>query len=195
MKYLFFLLIPVLLLFACEFDNSNKTDAFSELNGKEAEPYMEKGRKVSAATFALLSSTLKSKLESVGPLEAVSYCNTAAMALTDSIAKAENVSVKRTSLKWRNPSNKPTEWEEKILKLFESQKERGEELFPKVFRFSDAKTVYVSPILMLPLCTKCHGKSIDSGLQEKLKTLYPNDMATGYEAGDLRGIWSITFNN
>jgi len=26
-----------------------------------------------------------------------------------------------------------------------------------------------------------------------IKTLYPNDLATGYKVGDLRGIWSIQF--
>jgi hypothetical protein len=43
----------------------------------------------------------------------------------------------------------------------------------------------------------CHGvigKNIDSTVYKTIKDFYPNDAATGYKLGDLRGMWSIKFN-
>lgn len=193
MKYIaFFCILGI--ISSCNNEVPNKV-ALSELEGTIASPYLEKGRKIVASTFSLLSSTLKEKIESEGAAAAVTYCNLTAMSLTDSIALIENAKVKRTSLKWRNPSNKPTEWEQTVLKAYQTDVDKGEEVLPKVYRLSDNKIMYTAPILMMPLCTKCHGKSIENELKVKLKTLYPNDMAKGYESGDLRGMWSIILNN
>jgi len=54
----------------------------------------------------------------------------------------------------------------------------------------DEQTVgYVEPIFMQPLCVTCHGQTIAPELAAKLGELYPNDQATGYVAGDLRGVF------
>jgi hypothetical protein len=38
-----------------------------------------------------------------------------------------------------------------------------------------------------PLCLTCHGTAIEPRLQAELTALYPQDLATGYQAGELRG--------
>jgi hypothetical protein len=54
----------------------------------------------------------------------------------------------------------------------------------------DKNTVgYAEPIYMQPLCVTCHGANLAPDLQKKLDELYPTDQATGYAAGDLRGIF------
>ena len=42
------------------------------------------------------------------------------------------------------------------------------------------------------VCLKCHGGNIAPPIRAKLKELYPNDMATGYKLGDVRGAFTIT---
>jgi hypothetical protein len=48
---------------------------------------------------------------------------------------------------------------------------------------------YVEPIYVQPLCVTCHGATLAPDLQAKIDELYPNDQATGYAAGDLRGVF------
>jgi len=42
---------------------------------------------------------------------------------------------------------------------------------------------------------QCHGKieSIDPKVLDKIKWLYPGDLATGYNENEVRGVWSILF--
>jgi len=44
-----------------------------------------------------------------------------------------------------------------------------------------------------PVCLQCHGEpaKLAPGVAEALKELYPDDQATGYSLGDLRGAISI----
>ena len=51
------------------------------------------------------------------------------------------------------------------------------------------------PVLEKPtvgeVCLKCHGENIDPAVKAKLGELYPNDKATGYKLGDLRGAFTV----
>ena len=42
------------------------------------------------------------------------------------------------------------------------------------------------------LCLGCHGKSIAPEVKAKLAELYPEDKATGFSEGDLRGAFVVT---
>ena len=54
----------------------------------------------------------------------------------------------------------------------------------------DADTVgYVEPLFVQPLCVTCHGSALAPDLEKKLAELYPSDQATGYAAGDFRGVF------
>ncbi len=47
------------------------------------------------------------------------------------------------------------------------------------------------------MCLKCHGtpnEQIQPKTFAKIKELYPNDKATEYEANQVRGMWSIVFD-
>ena len=48
---------------------------------------------------------------------------------------------------------------------------------------------YAKAIGVAPLCVTCHGapESIPAGVQARLQQEYPNDRATGYQPGELRG--------
>ena len=41
------------------------------------------------------------------------------------------------------------------------------------------------------VCLMCHGEHIAPDVHEKIKSLYPKDLATGYERGELRGAFTI----
>ena len=55
---------------------------------------------------------------------------------------------------------------------------------------------YYYPIYVAENCTQCHGvagESLNKKAAKKLAALYLNDHAQGYQTGDLRGMWVVTF--
>jgi hypothetical protein len=43
------------------------------------------------------------------------------------------------------------------------------------------------------VCLACHGQTLAPEIQEALDTDYPHDRARGYELGQIRGAFSITW--
>jgi hypothetical protein len=50
---------------------------------------------------------------------------------------------------------------------------------------------YVEPIVMQPLCVTCHGEEIAEPLRQRIAELYPEDRATGFRVGELRGLFWV----
>ncbi|GAB6074079.1 hypothetical protein JCM15786_07360 [Nautilia lithotrophica] len=100
--------------------------------------------------------------------------------------------IKQTSLKYRNPLNKPNENEKRILKLIEEKKlpeyyeigknDKGEEVIR-----------YAKPLYIKKACLKCHGiphKDVPDTLYNALVKDY-GPVAFNYKVGDIRGIVSV----
>jgi len=131
-----------------------------------------------------LKAALVSGLEN-GPVAAVSTCRVEAPRLAAE-ASLGAVKIGRASRKLRNPSNAAKPWMQSILDVYETDPERRE---PAVVAIDENTVGYAEPIFMQPLCVSCHGVGLAPDLQKKLSELYPTDQATGYAAGDFRGIF------
>jgi len=131
-----------------------------------------------------LKGALVSGLED-GPVAAISTCRVEAPKLAAE-ASLGAVKVGRASGKLRNPSNVAKPWMQSILDVYETDPERRE---PAVVAIDKNTVGYAEPIFMQPLCVTCHGATLAPDLQTKLAELYPTDQATGYAAGDFRGIF------
>jgi Protein of unknown function (DUF3365) len=166
------------------------------LTPETEQAYLEKGKAIAGAAFMTLSGKLSAALDSGGVAGAVKYCNLAAYPLLDSLSKANNAVIRRTSSKLRNPANAAKGWEVEALGAFEQAKTLVREPKPRVRLLDDGSVVYAAPIKLQPLCTKCHGtigKDIAEADYDFIKKLYPQDAATGYQPDELRGMWSIQF--
>jgi len=158
--------------------------------------YLEKGQHIASSTFASLSGKLQAAMKEGGVINAVDYCNFAAFPLVDSLAKAHQADIRRTSLKVRNPENAPTSAERSILEKYTQSAQAGEALKPMVQQVDGQTVVFYAPIQINAFCLQCHGKLGDTLKEEDydaIHKLYPDDQAVGYAEGDLRGIWSIRF--
>lgn len=153
------------------------------------------------ATIAALGGTLKGELMAAmkegGPVAALSVCNEKAPALTAKVSEEKGMQVSRTSLKYRNSDNAPTEWQKVVLENFESRKANGED--PKTMAYSEVVDVngqkefrFMKAIPTDGACLACHGGTLSPELAEKVKTLYPQDLATGFNLGDIRGAFVVT---
>lgn len=196
MKYLysFIIFISVLFLATCS-DETSSSNTSKSLTDSNQDP-LQKGKMLAFTTFATLSSNLQNAMQEGGVPNAVKYCNLSAAPIVDSLQNLYQATIKRTSLKTRNPDNQPSEIELQQLHLFQNQMKADQELAPVIRPISKDKVAYFAPIHVSPLCQKCHGKIGDSLNEQDYKTiqhLYPQDKAIGYEPDDLRGMWSITF--
>ena len=186
------------LLVSCS-DDENKKDStekkLTEVKIVSNEVVIKEGKSIAMGTFKILSSKLKSAIKSGGPVAGIDVCSSEAMKLTDSISKVYNVELKRISLKNRNPKNVATEKEAEILTLWEKDLLAGNQIKPKVLRNSNKDITFVAPIKLKHQCIVCHGgdEFVSPDVVLKLKEHYPNDKARGYNEGDLRGAWIITF--
>jgi len=186
------LAIGFLLIWGCKTEpKSTKVNADSNL---ETSQLLETGKEIASATFLALSGELQDAMKSGGVEHALTYCNLKAIDITDSLSSKYNVDIKRTSLKFRNIDNTPTPTEERILKQLENKQKSGKPLLPEVVLNGYSKTFY-APIIVQDMCLKCHGQKEDIANYNKIKELYPNDLAVGYKQGDLRGMWSISFRD
>ena len=181
----------LLLLSAC-----TTTQAPAELSEKEQKDYLQKGQMLAQQSFAALSGRLMSAIEAGGVPHAIKYCHTAALPLVDSLSKVYKASIRRTSLKVRNPEDTPRDWEKSILQSYQQELSAGKRPTPVVKILDKKHIAFATPIYMAQPCLKCHGK-LGETLNEQnytaIKKLYPSDQAIGYVDGEWRGMWSITF--
>lgn len=198
-----FLFVVLFLFFDCgstENSKEEKKDAEAdkeEVQEKEGkEDLVEKGRSIQKATFRALAGTLKEQLKKDGLEGALEYCSMNALAITDSLSRAHNVRIKRVTDRPRNPYNALSDAEEPIFNEFQKTIQKGKKPEPLVER-TDSANIFFSPIVIKKdLCLKCHGKKgedISPEHYERIRELYPDGKAVGYEKGDLRGLWRIEF--
>lgn len=150
------------------------------------------------AEFAgALKAELTSAMQAGGPLSAIEVCHTRAPAIANAVSLDSGMNVSRVSLRNRNPGNAPTEWQAAVLRDFEARLAAGEAADalswqevaqtdgPREYRFMKA-------IPTAPMCLACHGESIAPTVAEKIAELYPEDKATGYREGDIRGAFVVS---
>ncbi|MES3008683.1 MAG: DUF3365 domain-containing protein [Pseudomonadota bacterium] len=140
-----------------------------------------------------LLPTLQLAMAAGGPLNAIEVCAVEAPAIAQKLSADTGWDVNRVSLKARNSSSAtPDFWETMALSLFDQRQRDGEqgadinlaEVVAGEFRYMQAQPA-------APLCLTCHGTDIAEDVRSALLRHYPNDMATGYSAGQIRGAISL----
>lgn len=156
------------------------------------EQLIAKGNEASTLLVQKLGGELKAQMQSVGAIKALNFCSQNALHLTEQVAAETKTSIKRISLKNRNPINAPSAQESALLNKWDELAKNGQPLPPyELIKVSDATAVYYKPILINNEgCLKCHG-NVEGELAKAIRSAYPEDKATGYKMGDLRGIISV----
>lgn len=159
---------------------------------KVAEPLLLKAAMATEQAQQTLAAHLQEALAEGGATHAVGFCSSRALPLTKSVADSYNMRLKRTSLKVRNPENAPDAAEREQLELW-AKDFNGTPPEARLVSLNNGSYRVYRPIMVKPLCVTCHGPNLASDLKDELKRRYPSDQATGYEAGDLRGMWTAEF--
>ncbi|MTI63278.1 DUF3365 domain-containing protein [Methylophaga sp.] len=143
-----------------------------------------------------LKSSLLAAMNDGGPAEAVSVCNLIAPSLAAEISKKYGLEIDRTSLKVRNPANEADAWETDVLQRFETRLAGGEAIQKLTFseKVETGPTPQWRMMKAIPtdkVCLSCHGSKIAEPVQARIDTHYPDDMATGFKLGEIRGAFSV----
>lgn len=144
-----------------------------------------------------LGGTLKGELEAAmkagGPVEALNICHSRAPVIAQSISADKGMQVSRVSLKNRNPTmGVPTDWQIQVLNDFEARKAAGQDPATLLYAAKIGNEFrFMKAIPTGEMCLKCHGTNLSPEVSAKLKELYPDDKATGFKLGDLRGAFVV----
>lgn len=168
-----------------------------EISAEEGARVAEIGGAAAGELMRTLVGRLTAAMQEGGPANAVEFCSTEAIPLTRmvEIGLEGELKLKRTSFRYRNPANAPDEAEAEALRFFEDHMVSGGEVPSRyVQRVSETELRYYQPLFVGEVCLQCHGEreSLSPEVMERLQENYPEDLATGYEAGDLRGVVRVT---
>ena len=175
--------------------NAMATLLVTALFGQGEQQYIKEANAVAKDLLKTLGGNLKKELKANGPKAAVDFCSLKAVDLTQSVGKKyKDISVKRISLKPRNPANAPSSDERVILESLE--KMVGVGVKPRnILQEKDGKVVVYKPLFIKKkVCLVCHGsvQKEHPKLYKKIHSIYATDKATGYKMGDLRGAIVVT---
>jgi hypothetical protein len=116
-----------------------------------------------------------------GPAAAIRVCKDEAPQIAREVGQQYGVSIGRTSFRLRNPNNTPPEW---AIAMIEQRVEE-----PQFVELANNQLGALLPIKLQPVCLMCHGPAEQLGddVRSELAKQYPDDQATGFADGDLRG--------
>ena len=140
--------------------------------------------------MATLMGELTTAMAKGGPEGAVRVCGEVAERIAAESA-TRDVRVRRTSLRFRNPANAPDTFERGVL---EDWARGNVSVRSEIAQGPDGPELrWMRPIVLKSVCTSCHGapEQMPAGVRTALQERYPQDLATGYADGDLRGAFSV----
>ena len=154
------------------------------------------------ATQPLLSKvvgTVKESLNQSTPHETVDVCRDKLPGLVKEAREKTGWNIRRVSLKTRNAEKgTPDAWEARMLADFDRRAAAGEKRetleIGEIMQTPEGRIFrYMKALPVQETCLNCHGESakLTPELKEKLTTLYPNDQATGYQLGQIRGALTV----
>jgi hypothetical protein len=149
---------------------------------------LERGAQTLKPFKEQLQKALQVGLEE-GPDAAIEVCKLRAPRIAAE-SSSPSVRVGRTSHRVRNPANAPNRWLKPMLAWYLANPDRRG---PEVVALDLGGVGYVEPIFVQSKCLLCHGEELSAPVQARLDELYPDDQATGFRVGDLRGLFWVEF--
>lgn len=158
--------------------------------------HVEEMRAIAKTLSTQLGGRLKAEIDANGAESAIVVCKKIAPQIAADLSRQTGWKVGRVGTRIRNAeSGTPDAWNANALDTFSARMKQGEKAdameLAQVVTESSGKSHlrYAKAVALQPMCSACHGSSdfMPDGVKRRLQTEYPNDKATGYNVGDLRG--------
>lgn len=166
-----------------------------EPSPSERAAVLERSRALANAFMAELKAALGQALAEQGVAGAVGVCRERAPAIAARLSRESGAKVSRKAQRFRNPAAgldalEVGHWAEFARQPLEAPGRPRELLL--AHESTDGRHLrYLRAIPTAAMCLGCHGSQIDPAVQAALDEHYPDDRATGFAEGDLRGLFSI----
>lgn len=141
-----------------------------------------------------LLGALTAAMAAEGPQGAIGICSSIAPALAAQLSEESGASVRRTALRTRNPTARADATEQRVMEGWSAAPvdENGR---PKRWTGKEkGEYRYMRAIPTMPRCLVCHGENIAPEVSAAIRARYPEDQATGFAPGQLRGAFSIRWD-
>lgn len=145
----------------------------------------------------LLFTELTKAIQEQGSVHAMDFCSKEAQRMTREVNdQFPDLTIKRTSLQYRNAKNAPDVYEREALEYFARALKARREMPSDYVQYVKSKQEYryYRPLKIGTGCLMCHGdpKTMEPDILALLKKYYPNDKAVGYKDGDFRGLIRVS---
>lgn len=142
-----------------------------------------------------LKTALVAKMQAEGQVASVGFCHEEAPLIAAAVSAEHGLKVGRTAVRYRSPANAPTPWQEAVLAGFvEEAKEKSAGSLSWVSREGEVYRQARS-IATEAACLTCHGSNIAEPVRAAIAATYPDDQATGFAEGDLRGMFWVEIDH
>ncbi len=205
MKNFLIVILPIL-IFSCGPQERISKEVFDDVQRNNdvkritevaiLEEAMVWGDSITQEAQEQLTAQLEQAIAANGPVGALDFCKVNALPILKSLETKHAVTLRRVSSQPRNPGDAPNPQELPLLDAYTYNAENNISSDPSIQKIENGEVLlYTKPIVLAnALCLSCHGdakKDIAPETAAKLKQLYPQDPATGYAIGDLRGMWAL----
>jgi hypothetical protein len=164
--------------------------------------WVVKSRGLATQLGTELKGELTRAIEQGGPVSAIAVCRDRAPAIAARLSEQSGARVTRTALRVRNPSNAPDELQRAVLDQFAEQLAAAPAAATPsaggppeaVFEIKGPGGIerrYMRAIPTDAVCLTCHGATLAPELAAAIRRDYPDDAATGFAQGQLRGAFSV----
>jgi hypothetical protein len=143
-----------------------------------------------------LKGELMAAMQDGGPANAIAVCKVQAPEIAQAHSEAGVWTIERVTDRPRNPRNMADEHQMRIMEKFRDTTNRVDVGYGEwqVEESGDTTFMYYKPIRIVQMCLGCHGPAdqLSPEVKTQLAETYPEDRATGYQPGDLRGMFVVT---
>lgn len=166
-------------------------------NGVTDEEVIARSKPIAQKFQSDLQLQLRMALKSGGPTQAVEVCKQVAPAIARAASEESGAQVSRIAMRQRNPgATIPAELREAYDALAAAPMTgtRPSVRIVRTGKGADARIHFLSAIPMKEQpCSLCHGTKIAPEVAQVLAGEYPDDEATGFTPGELRGALDINW--
>jgi hypothetical protein len=170
--------------------------AHAALAEEAAEPAAleQQARELVMQFVGRLKPELRDAMADGGPTHAIEVCASEAPKIADALSAESGWSVRRVSLRARNASRAtPDDLERRVLEEFDRRQSAGEAAQTIQFSATSGDRYrYMQAQGTEGVCLVCHGDSPAPAVDNMLQKYYPDDEATGYKLGQVRGAISLS---
>ena len=194
------MLVAISLLASSAHSLADTATANEKQSENSAQEKVKEARLHAKALGGALKSRLQQAIQSGGPEAGVNECQIAAAPIAQALSQ-NGWEVGRTALKVRNPNNAADQWEREQLVWFSQllTKAKQDNLTPKrpletyQYDSESGKFRYMMAIEQGQVCMACHGANVAPSVKQSILKHYPNDQATGFDLGELRGAFTLSY--